>query len=496
MENNLNLKQITGGISVLSAVFGLSLLFIGSKVTFSLFAVIWLLILLCLFIAVYRQREQLFRTIMYILIASTFLNQSILSVHVGFFTLFLYRLILVGCIAIFIIDLLKQRSLADKWERIEVKGVLFFLLFWLTYGFISLLWAKSITDGIKYLFLLGIGIAFVFLSVFAFTKIKHLLLFYYIWLGMTVVLLCLGLINHFAHVQLPSSTLYGGSAYKLGYPTAVFTNQNDFATFLTISFFFYLAVVKNSKSISMKIASIILAVLSIYIIYLTESRASLLAIMIGLVAYVWLLLPSTWKKITGIAGAALVLIGMIAISSPLLHKVHDMYMLAGQYSSTERLPSNLIRFNLLLSTFHYIAQSYGFGVGAGNIPYYLEHESIYNTNQIYEVHNWLAEIMGNFGIFMVFGYITMYAYLFFSIYRMYQEKRNRIHNMLLEGCMVAMIAFIVSSISPSSVSNLYFHWVFLGFVTVTVSVLRNIENSVQENQLLFYRRKEFWKQLL
>jgi teichuronic acid biosynthesis protein TuaE len=69
---------------------------------------------------------------------------------------------------------------------------------------------------------------------------------------MTIGLLILGLVNHFWQVQLPSSTLYGASEYKLGYPTAVFFNQNDFAAFLTVSFCFIWRLPKTAKAFGPK----------------------------------------------------------------------------------------------------------------------------------------------------------------------------------------------------------------------------------------------------
>ncbi len=45
--------------------------------------------------------------------------------------------------------------------------------------------------------------------------------------------------------------------------------------------------------------------------------------------------------------------------------------------------------------------------------------------------------------------------------------------MIIEGLFAAMLSFLVSSISPSSVSNLYFHWVFLGLVIAAVNILKN-----------------------
>ncbi|MET1176391.1 hypothetical protein ABWU89_32780, partial [Paenibacillus amylolyticus] len=77
-----------------------------------------------------------------------------------------------------------------------------------------------------YLFLLAMGMFFVFLVVMFFQKMDRILAFYYIWLVMTVFLMVIGFYNHFTLFHLQSSTLYNGPHYKQLYPTSVFFNQN------------------------------------------------------------------------------------------------------------------------------------------------------------------------------------------------------------------------------------------------------------------------------
>ncbi|MCM3668140.1 O-antigen ligase family protein [Mesobacillus maritimus] len=419
------------------------------------------------FITLLQNSDRRFHVMVYVLVVTTFLNQSVIQLDIGFFSLFLYRIMLILAATVFLVHLVANRNLADYWEHVHVKGPLIFLLLWLSYGFASLVWAYSFVDAIKYLFLLGLGVVFVFLAVFTFTTMPRLYFFYAIWMGMTLLLLGIGLINHYLQFQLPTSSLYGASDHKLGYPTAVFFNQNDFATFLTISFFFYLAVARNGKQMWLKTICLVLSGLTFYIISLTESRAGVLAVVVGLLSYLFLLVPPIIKKImlaTGtiaVIGAAVLIVPSIIGNEPI------------------DASSNAVRLNLLKNTFHYVVNTYGFGVGAGNLPVYLEYQPVYETHSILEVHNWLAEIAGNFGILVLLGYVTMYGYLFSSLYRIYRNRTQ--HKALLEGLMITLIAFLVASISPSSVSNLYFHWVYLGFVLSAVSVFKREEmQGIQE----------------
>lgn len=143
--------------------------------------------------------------------------------------------------------------------------------------------------------------------------------------------------------------------------------------------------------------------------------------MIGLLVYMFILLPRFLKKIAVIIGSTVFLLSTIVFFGKLV----DLFNASTINLSNGMLPSNIARLNLLKNTLHYILDSFGFGVGAGNISFYLKNESIYPTNHVVEVHNWLAEIMGNFGIGILLGYITMYAYLFIRLYKFYRVGRNR-----------------------------------------------------------------------
>ncbi|PKR84609.1 teichuronic acid biosynthesis protein TuaE [Heyndrickxia camelliae] len=476
---------MTDNRRIIQAVFAATFLLIGIldailfiKLKSQIYFLPFLVGVLLLYIFIAKQYVnpgRLLIGMMYFLVMTTFLNQSVLSIHIGFFNLFLYRIVLILEAIIFLIFWWKEKNGVLNWNRVNVKPILFFLLFWMAYGFVSLLWSKSVLDGFKYMVLIGTGVLFVYLAVFIFQKYTHLNIFYGIWMLMTTVLLILGLINHFGHVQLPTSTLYGGPDYKMSYPTAVFFNQNDFATFLSISFFFYFSAAINSKSVWIKSLSILLGLLSVYIIYLTESRASLLGIMVGVISYLFIILPRTIKKIAVFVCSFMVIAGSVIF----LKKITSLLGLF--FNPINQTSSNMVRLNLLKNDLHFVLETFGFGVGAGNIPFYLKNEAIYDTNHVLEVHNWLAEIIGNFGIVIFCGYITLYLYLFYSLYKVYKAKRGLEQKGIMEACMLGLISFLVSSISPSSVSNLYFHWVFLGFVISTVNVLKNNQSKQKFN---------------
>lgn len=421
----------------------------------------------------FTTKERLFMAVIYILIACTFLNNAFFAIHLGFFSLFLYRLLLIAAGCLHVIGMVRNRTHIERWNGLQVKGILLFFAFWFIYGLVSLLWAKSVTAGIKYLALLAMGIFFVYLIVMYVQKVERLMIVYSIWLVMTILLMIIGFYNHITHHHLPSSTLYTGPEYKQHYPTSVFFNQNDFATFLSISFFLYIALVKNIKNGYIKAIGLFLSVCALYLIFATGSRASLLGIFAGAAVYIFIVLPPVLKKIAIWLSAAGITIFAVLFASRIYSKFWELF-LAPQtlHSFHETLPSNVARANLLKNAWHFFLDSYGFGVGAGNVSYYLEHHALYDTDNVTEVHNWLVEILSNFGLFIMLGYLAVYAYLIWVLYKFYERKLGNQSKLITEGLITALVSFLVSSISPSSVSNLFFHWVFLALVIAAVNVLR------------------------
>ncbi|MGD6803396.1 O-antigen ligase family protein [Rossellomorea vietnamensis] len=404
---------------------------------------------------------------LYLLIATSFLGAGILSVNVGPFSLFPYRLFFVLSLAIFVYQFLKGQA---RIYNSKVKFLLLFFYFWLGYGFLSLLWAKSITEGVKYLILLFIGIALITLVNVYFTKRLQYLNLFYIWIIMTVVLVGIGLWNHFTRQHLAISTINTLPEHVQGVPTAVFVNQNDYAVFLSIGIFFFISFLKFSQNQYVKLANLGMIGLSLYLIYLTSSRASMLGLGVGLALYVFMHFRPKLKKfliLLGGIGAA----GVLALYSGKVFSILEKFK--GEDFDPNNMGSTQIRINLTKNAFHFIGDTLGFGVGAGNSQVYLESYSAYFTRGIYKMHNWWLEIFSNFGVFIFVGYVLVFSVLIVSFYRFWKQTGDSVEKMIAEALLFSLITFIPASISPSSVSNLFFHWVLIAFSIGFLNYIRN-----------------------
>ncbi|KMJ59014.1 Teichuronic acid biosynthesis protein TuaE [Bacillus sp. LL01] len=411
----------------------------------------------------------------YVLLGLTFLNNAFFAINLGFFSLFPYRILLIIVGFLIVFNLIRSEFRKDlwlQWERIKVKGMLLFFVFWIYYALLTLLWAKSVTNGIKYISILVMGIFLMFIVTLFINNLKRLMNFYYIWVFMSVFVMLIGYWNAFTKNHLPSSTLYLGPEYKQHYPTSVFTNQNDFATFLSVSLFFFLSLIRNGKNNYWKAIGVVLSLVAIHLILLSESRASQLAVVVGIGVYVFILCNKKLKRWIlglGAAGAALF---VAVFYNKLWTTFSTLFMSPTIHDFSERLPSNVGRANLIRNAFNFSLDSFGMGVGAGNTEYYMRNYSIHDTDEVANVHFWFLEIFTNFGIFVLLGYLTLYAYLLFKLYKHHENGLTNQYKLVTEAILVALAAFVVSSISPSSVSNLFFHWVLLAFGIASLNILR------------------------
>ncbi|MEM5594906.1 hypothetical protein AAHH67_30185 [Niallia circulans] len=114
-----------GNNRTVSKTIGFTVLGIGCLTVLywtTMYQLTWMLPIVCIWIAIqlgiYLKSvitlDQLFQNVMYVLLLSTFLNQSILSVKVGAFSVFLYRILLLLAIVLYMGTALYKKG----WYRI------------------------------------------------------------------------------------------------------------------------------------------------------------------------------------------------------------------------------------------------------------------------------------------------------------------------------------------------------------------------------------------
>lgn len=427
-------------------------------------------------------KSPLFIVLMYLLIMSSFIG-AVISIDLGPISLFPYRVLFIFVGGICILKIYSSKfSLTDDTF---IKGILTFFLFWLLYGFLSLIWVKDLTSGIKDIIFLLFGIGIIFFVVANLRREKHYTSFYYIWLMMAVLLLFIGLVNHFLQIHLPVSRIYTASAYQKTIPTAVFTNENDYASFITISVFLCLAFINHNRKFISIIAGIGFIGVSLYIIMVTSSRANLLAIMLSFV--VWYLFIADKK--TQLRLLKLFLVGLpfiflvffnrvVSVSQKIIGEITSLNV--GEASATGG--SVEIRINLLRNVLVFLEDTFGFGVGAGNAEYYMEKFQVFNTYGDFNIHNWWAEILVNYGVLVFTVYVLIYISLIYKLYHIYKRTSVVTIKMISEGLFMCLITFALASISPSSMMALPYNWLLFAFVIGFINYYQNCSRTIMEEK--------------
>jgi teichuronic acid biosynthesis protein TuaE len=417
----------------------------------------------------------------YLFIISAFFGPAILSYSIGPFSLFPFRILFPIMALVFLFLYFKDSVFT--WNRIHTKKVLMLLLFWIVYAFLSLLWVKSISQGIMDLIFLSMGIGIIFFIVFLSTRKKHFHYLYIIWISSFVVILGIGIINHVLKIHLPISRIYTANPIYSYIPTSVFVNENDFASFISLSVFFILSGILYYKNTMVRVAGILLILLSVYMLEVTSSRANILAVLIGL-GFWFLFLTKTKLKIKllfwSTFGAGIVSVLFFDKVESLFNAVFQLVSSLVVTSGSDETSTD-IRINLLKNSMIFLQNTFGFGVGTGNSDVYMKNFAEYPTGNIINVHNWWIEILVNYGVVIFTLYCLFYIYLLKELYVINRDiPEQSLLKLFSVALLLAMVVFPLSSVSPSSQIALNYFWVLYGFV---IAFINYYKVNYQEEQL-------------
>jgi teichuronic acid biosynthesis protein TuaE len=425
-----------------------------------------------LFVIQYRQsfwkQLNLPHFMLSLMLATSFLGSALFTVSVGPIMLFPYRLILILLAALLFLKLMKREMTLT--ENIQIPFVYLFLIIWIVYSILALSWVADLTSAIKEVITLITGIMVIFFITYLFKKEENYLEFFTIWIVMGLLLIGIGFINHFLQIHLSISRISHAYEYQKGIPTSVFVNENDFGSFLGITAFFFLSLMKNGKKIFYQLVGLFGFLSCIALILITESRANYIGVFLGCVF--WFIFLLSKKQKLWITCSALFVAPIIALWQ--LPRVLRVWELLKTQIDSLIVPqvgksSVDIRSHLLKNAKVYIENSYGFGVGPGNIEYYMRNVQKYDTFRNYNPHNWWAEIFAQYGFLIFTGYILMFFFLFISLWRLWKKQIHVGNSLISEALICGMVSFVMASISPNSFIALNYNWIFIAFVIAYIN---------------------------
>lgn len=418
---------------------------------------------------------------LFLTIIASFTGTLLIEIPVGPIHLFPYRFLMLFMWFLFIIDLILKNLRFNK-SNIQVKIYLIFLGFWLCYAFLSLTWAISKYDGVKNIYFLFNGISIIFFMVHYFRDLNRLNRLFFLWLLIYAALIFVGIWEITTGNHLKTSALSQETRpWLLFVPTAVFTNQNDYAGYIVLTLPMLISFIRHYPRSNARIVGIFLFIAGLWLLIETISRSCYIALVLGLAFWSLFLLrlKTKFKLVALTVLIALILLTAFPIQTRyFLNKLdYQVASLANTIVSNEGNEAHGIRLRLIKNALHFFALSVGFGVGAGNIDYYIKNFQIYPVDHYTNVHNWWAEILANYGVFVFGGYLIFYFSLLYELWKVYNKQSNRTEKMLCEGLLVGLICFFISSASSSSIMAFRPQWIYFGFILSLLNYRRIKDKS-------------------
>lgn len=415
--------------------------------------------------------------------ASVFFGPAFLNYSLGPIAVFPVRMLLIPLWLIFLTGVLTKAISTEPVSHKPTRCIFMFLAAWLIYGALSLAWALDKTEGIRDLLNMAVG-----LSAFAlapFLDKKYLPTLIKIWGGMFIASLIIGIFEHVTTLHLPLSRLNDPSLSHVKFrPTGFFDNENNYASFLTLSLPLALYAFRSNTNKLKKLLWGSSLFFSVYLILVTTSRINYLIMYILFAVFALVLTQKRQKLKTFTALFLLVVLTTVFVGAfqPALRGV-VANRLGSLFDALEDFMGNLdpdspenpymvretsiaTRINMVKNGLHFTAQTWGRGVGAGNFEQWIDKKAKYPTNDYVNPHNWWIELLAEYGILIFLGYLTMWGAMTWNLFKAVKanesEAETQKESKALSIAFLALLVLPLVAMSPSTFLTYNPHWLTLG----------------------------------
>lgn len=387
------------------------------------------------------------KKLIYLFIFLSTFGSSIIGFRVFGITLSPFRIAL---LLVFLLTILKRRSIIIFYNAKNKFSICFFSL-WVAYSLISFFWSYDKEAWLKSCFFVLVGTLSAIIlvnwlinesdivgafKIFSFGVLVQELFGYYEIITGNYFFLGEGSVQWYQYAKLPVAMCY---------------NTNDFATLMVFgvvsSFICFKAENKNNIE---KLCYLFVFIGAIALVFFSQSRANILGLLVMAIIYILLTQKNKFRLLILIA---IVILCNTSVFSLVLNSMHiDLHATSG--SDYERL--NLIKNGLL-----FVKDTLGFGVGAGQIEYWMKNYGVYPTLGIYNMHNYWIEILTSSGIIVFMLFVRFYIQMFKNAYSIYKKDNTDYVSL---GVMLLLAGFSIASISSSSNMNNEWLWCMWGIL--------------------------------
>ncbi len=296
------------------------------------------------------------------------------------------------------------------------------------------------------------------------------------------VVTLISLLEIVAGVRLPTSRLAGRSADAAFAATSVFGNENNLATYLTLTLPYFLVLAVVYRDVRLRALGLAGGAACLLALLYTGSKANLIAAALVLVALLVILATDRRDRRTALtaAGIAVLAVALVvpALQGSGLVRLPDRALDKFSFSLLQEqvdagVGSGAVRSNLLSDGLGLVAETGGLGVGAGNAD--TEIRSLRDFPGVANLHNWWLEVLVNTGLIGLALYVCFYVHLVSRQLRAVRRTRDPLVRYLsLSGC-VALVGFTAGSLGPSSVLTFAPMWITFGLGMLAIVLARRAE---------------------
>jgi teichuronic acid biosynthesis protein TuaE len=412
------------------------------------------------------------------------------------FRLTLFRALFFPVMAVLLYHWVRRRTPA-LWEVPPVGRVTLFFAGWFVYAALSLLWAADLGLAVRYLVFLGMMLAYTLCYPAFIRGERSLLHILAVLFAVMAVLVGFGFFESVTFYHVPTSRYWGTSRPAV---TSFFQNQNDFASAITLALpFLITALHALPLTRRWRWTVYFLLVFSLYGLLATASRINTffaLPLIVGL--WLWALprtvekesLRRNFRKGVTVALSVVLIVGLM--STALLHKGgrDKLASVLGIFLDLKSGPLDLdeldagvqegegtggrsitVRKYLLLYGMRFLHESWYFGVGAGNVEHYMEgQKGIDKVN----IHNWWAEVLVNFGVWVFAAYVVFYAWMVIRLWRLASLRHSPGLSPVLRwaalSCFLSLAGFLFGGMAPSTCIHFTPMWSVVGLSVAVVAL--------------------------
>lgn len=385
------------------------------------------------------------RLIIYLMIIFSSFGKHLFSTSVGPFQLTAYRFLL---IVLFAVEIIKNKGKLYKRDRCYT-----FLRVLLLYSLITIIWSQSISSWLQYEFFIVSALFvlhIIYNNTINITFIKNCLIAFNISVTIQAFIGLIEVITK-RYWFIDSSLEYYYTRFGEFPPVAMLYNCNNFGLFMLIGVSVSVALLFTSHRFIVKIAHVLQILFFSYMTYLSTSRGCLVGLILVAVFVFFLLIKNK------VVRALIVIIACFASLS--------LYLFRSNLDISYF--EDMSRIQLIKQGFSLLSDSFGFGVGSGQVSFWLRTK----FGGIEALHNWWMEILVTYGIGVFIYYVYTYCDIIKRILKkLFQAVDCQVRGICI-GLTAILLSFTFSSLTVSNVMSLEWFWVIWAICVATSSLL-------------------------